>query len=189
MSPPPASTFAAPAPGGPEEEARWFKEEVQPHERDLRSYLQRRFPSLSEVDDVVQDSYIRILRARFQGNLRSARSYLFKVAHNLACDLFRHRQVVTMEPLADHTSTTFASEADGAESAMLRQELDFLTAALQEVPQRSREVLILRRIHGLSHKEIAAQLNISEHTVEKHVGIGLKRCMDYMRRKGVTPSP
>ncbi len=191
MSPPhQGSSFVQSAPPcvTPIEQDKWFREEVQPHERDLRLYLQRKFPTLNEVDDVVQDSYIRILRAKVTGQLRSVRGFLFTAARNVACDIFRHRRVVPMEPLTVQTSSTVLSEeADSAETAMLRQELEFLTAALQELPDRCRQVLILRRIHGLTHQEIAERLGISEHTVEKHVGVGLKRCVEYMKRHGVTP--
>lgn len=193
MSPPPnASSFANPAAPclAAADETKWFQEEVQPHEPALRGYLQRKFPTLNEVDDVVQDSYIRLLRARVAGRLRSVRGFLFTAAHNLACDTFRRRRVVPMEVLTEAiTSDALVDEANGADAAMLRQELEHLTAALRELPDRCRQVLILRRIHGLSHQEIADQLGISAHTVEKHVGVGLKRCSDYMKRHGIAPSP
>ncbi|HRE82682.1 MAG TPA: sigma factor, partial [Opitutaceae bacterium] len=71
------------------EHARWFIEEVQPHEPRLRAYLRRNFPQLHDVDDVVQESYLKICRARIEGRLNSARGFLFTTARNLALDVFR----------------------------------------------------------------------------------------------------
>jgi RNA polymerase sigma factor (sigma-70 family) len=167
-------------------QARWFAEEVQPHEPVLRAYLRRKFPRLGEIDDVVQESYLRLLRARTAGTLRSARAFLFTTARNAALDLFRRRQIIQFEPLVeDAASPVYTDGANAAEAASLNQELEILTDALRDLPERCGRILLLRRIHGLSHKEIAAQLGISEHTVEKQVGIGLRKCVEYFRRRGV----
>lgn len=196
MSPPhhapvslPASPCIVPSPAGRDEagEDRWFKDEVQVHETILRAHLRRKFPHLPDVDDIVQESYLRVLRARLSGKLRSAKGFLFTTARNAALDLFRHRSVVPMEPLTEKTASSVYSEgASAAESASLNQELEILTAALSDLPDRCRQILVLRRIHGLSHKQIAEQLSISEHTVEKQVGIGLKKCVEFMQRRGVS---
>lgn len=135
---------------------------------------------------MVQESYLRIFRARLAGNLRSVRGFLFTTARNAALDLFRHRAVVPMEPLTAETeSSVFQLGADAAETASVKQELEILAAVMEDLPDRCRQILLLRRIHGLSHKEIADQLGISEHTVEKQVGIGLKKCVDYLKQRGV----
>lgn len=73
--------------------ARWFAEEVRPHEPALRAWLQSRFPDLSEVDDVVQESYLSMLRARRNGSIGSANNYLFAVARNAALAVFRKRKL------------------------------------------------------------------------------------------------
>ncbi len=177
---------SAPPRVAPSELDRWFKEEVQPHEPSLRAHLHRKFPQLNDLDDVVQESYVRVFRARLNGRLRSIRGFLFTAAPNIVFDLFRHRAIVPMEALTEKTlSSVYSNEADSLESTMLRQELTFLTAALERPPKRCRQILILRRIDGLSHKEIAEKLSISEHTIEKQVGIGLKKCVEFMKRKGV----
>lgn len=64
--------------------ARWFAEEVEPHEPRLRAWLTGRFPMLQDVDDVVQDAYMRLFRARDKGGVRSVRAFLFIAAYNAA---------------------------------------------------------------------------------------------------------
>jgi RNA polymerase sigma factor (sigma-70 family) len=173
---------------------RWFAEEVRPHEPLLRAYLRRKFPALREVDDVIQESYLRVWRAKTAGQLRSAKAFLFTTARNAAFDLFRRRQIIPFEPLTEKsTATVYSGGASAADVASLNQELEILADAMRDLPDRCRRILLLRRIHGLSHKEIAAQLGISEHTVEKQVGIGLRKCVEYFKRRGVIlerdPSP
>jgi RNA polymerase sigma-70 factor (ECF subfamily) len=135
---------------------------------------------------VVQESYLRLLRARAGGTLRSARAFLFTTARNAALDFFRRRQVIQFEPLVeDAASSVYSDGADAAETASLNQELEILADAMRDLPDRCGQILLLRRIHGLSHHEIAVRLGISEHTVEKQVGIGLRKCVEYFRRRGV----
>ena len=57
--------------------------------------------------------------------------------------------------------------------------------AIQALPQRCRQVLTLRKIHGLSHREIATRLGISEHTVNAQVAIGVLRLRDHLRAHGI----
>lgn len=66
------------------EAARWFAEEVQPHESSLRSYLRRVFPRLPDIDDLVQESYARLIRARAAGKVSFAKAFLFTTARNAA---------------------------------------------------------------------------------------------------------
>ena len=76
------------------EETRWFREEVQPYEARLRSYLRHRFPTIADVDDIVQETYARLLRERQAGKVFEPRSYLFPVARNVVIDIFRRSRTV-----------------------------------------------------------------------------------------------
>jgi RNA polymerase sigma factor (sigma-70 family) len=168
------------------EQTRWFTEQVLPHEAALRAYLRSHFPTLQDIDDLVQEAYARLFRAREAGNVHNARSYLFVTARNAALDHFRHRRVEALEPLTESTvSSVYTDGSSTPEIASINQELEILMEAIRTLPDRCREVLMLRRIYDLSHKEIADRLGITEHTVEKQVGIGLRRCAKFLRRRGV----
>ena len=71
------------------ETARWFAAEVQPHESELRAYLRSKFSAHLDIDDLVQETYARLLQAREQAALRSPKAYLFTTARNAAFDFFR----------------------------------------------------------------------------------------------------
>jgi RNA polymerase sigma-70 factor (ECF subfamily) len=75
--------------------------------------------------------------------------------------------------------------ATAVETAASRQELELLNQAIQSLPTRCRQVLTLRKIYGLSQKQIAAQLGISEHTVEAQVGNGMRGCAKFLARHGL----
>lgn len=169
-----------------DELSRWFAAEVQPHEPALRAWLRSQFPNLPDPDDLVQETYTRLLRARERGEVRTARALLFTTARNLAIDWARRHRIVAFEPITEAGAPPVYDEGRGvAESAAHRQELEILTHAIQSLPDRCRQVLTLRKIYGLPQKEIAAQLGISEHTVEVQVANGMRRCTEFLARHGL----
>ncbi len=171
------------------DEARWFSTHVQPHDAVLRAWLRARFPALGDAaDDLVQETYARVLQLRARDPLRAhaVKPLLFTTARHLALDQFRRRQLVPMEALGNFEADAFVDEAPGVgETVSRRQELALLAEAIQSLPERCRQVLTLRKIYGLPQKEIARLLGIAEHTVEAQVGVGVRRCADYLARLGL----
>lgn len=166
--------------------SRWFAREVQPHAVALRTWLRGRFPSLHDVDDLVQESLSRVCQAHVVAPITTPRAFLFTTARNLALDRVRRHQIVSIESLAEIEQLPVCSDEDDVpESVAKTQELELLTQAIQSLPDRCRRVLTLRKIYGLSQREIAAQLGIAEHTVEAQVGIGMRRCADFLARHGL----
>jgi RNA polymerase sigma factor (sigma-70 family) len=166
--------------------SEWFMEAVQTHEPHLRAYLQRRFPSLVDIDDIVQESYLRLFRAKSVGRLRTIRGFLFTAARNAACDFFRRSRAAPSDPLSEaDQARALESPPCVAETVSRAQELALLAEAIETLPRACRQVLKLRKIYGLSHKEIASRLNISERTVNVQVGLGIKRCAHYLAARGV----
>ena len=165
---------------------RWFTDEVQVHESALRAWLRGAFPVLADPDDLVQESLTRVWRIRQKGEVRSPKALLFTTARHLALDELRRRKIVPMEPIAEiDDSFVLDGGPTAADSAAHQQELELLTQAIQSLPPRCRQVLTLRKLYGLSQKEIAAQLGISEHTVEAQVGHGMRGCAKFLARHGL----
>jgi RNA polymerase sigma-70 factor (ECF subfamily) len=129
---------------------------------------------------------VRVLRARTAAPISSAKAFLFATARNLALDQCRHQQVAGTESIAEIDGLSVLEDMPGiSETVSHHQELALLTEAIQALPERCRQVLTLRKIYGLSQKEIAAQLGISEHTVEAQVGNGVRRCAEFLARHGL----
>lgn len=165
------------------EQTRWFAEEVQPHERSLRAYLHVAAPLMADVDDLVQESYLRLLRMRANGQIRSVKAVLFAIARNAVRDALRHKMINREISVAEIDALSVLDDGSGLVDVVnRRQEQTLLAEAIRALPERCREVLILRKIHGLSQKEIAQRLGISEHTVESLVSRGVRRCGNYLRK-------
>jgi len=168
------------------ENPRWFEEEVQPHEASLRSYLRGRFPFLPDIDDYVQESYVRLIRAKEKGRISYVKAFLFTTARNVALDFFRRNKVVSIDQVADMETLHVIDDSPGvAEMVSKQQELEMLADAVKGLPHRCRQVLTLRLLYGLSHKEIGADLGISTHTVKAQLAKGMRRCADYFAERGL----
>ncbi len=162
---------------------RWFAVHVLPHEAMLRAWLRGRFRSESDIDDVVQEAYIRLLREREKAEVASPKAFLFAVARNLALDRQRHRAVSQAKSLAENDAPDVFDEGpDVRETVARNQELELLTEAIQTLPDRCRQIFTLRKVYGLSQSQIAERLGVSENTVSAQLTIGVKKCMEFMQR-------
>jgi RNA polymerase sigma factor (sigma-70 family) len=163
---------------------RWFTEFLAPHEPMLRAWLASRFPGMMEVDDIIQEAYSDVLAARRRGlAMRSPKAFLFATARNRAIDLLRKRVAKPTEAWAEMDELNVLDDAAGIPETIARnQELELLTQAIQSLPERCRQVLTLRRLYGLSQKQVAARLGISENVVEHQVAIGVRRCTEFLAR-------
>lgn len=126
---------------------------------------------------------MRVLRAHDRGDVSSAKAFLFATARNLALDRVRHRHVARAEHLVENDALHVLEEGEGIPETLSRnQELEILTQAIQSLPDRCRQIFTLRKVYGLSQKEIAARLRVSECTVSAQLTIGVRKCTDYMGR-------
>jgi RNA polymerase sigma-70 factor (ECF subfamily) len=163
--------------------SRWFQRHVHPHEPMLRAWLRSRFSSETDIDDIVQEAYMRLLRARDHGALESPKAFLFAIARNLAMDRVRRRHLLQAEPLGENESMSVLEESEGIPESIARiQELEILTEAIQSLPDRCRQIFTLRKVYGLSQSQIAERLGVSENTISTQLRIGVRKCMEFMLR-------
>ncbi|GEM_PF-171555 len=161
----------------------WFAQHVLVHEARLRAYLRRFLKAPSDVADGIQETYARLLALPDHElhAIRSPHAFLFAAARNLALEWSRRERLNFRGYLPETGGTCVLDDSPSAyEQLSAREELELLARAIVRLPARCREVLTLRKLYGLSQKEIAARLGITENTVEKHAANGVRLCAAYL---------
>lgn len=176
--------------------AAWLAEAVLPHEPWVRRQLRRGTALGYEIDDIVQEAYARMIMLDSVAHIDDARGYFLQVARNLILQYLRRAKVVPIDFSADmETMDHAANEPLPDQQVQGRQELEQLMDAISTLPPRCQEVYRLRKIDGLSQREVAERLMMSESNVEKHLGRGVERIMllyangDRARANDQTMSP
>jgi RNA polymerase sigma factor (sigma-70 family) len=152
----------------------WFIREVLPLEAILMHYLHQNWRNKNDIEDLRQEIYARVCESAQAQIPDKTKSFLFATARNLLIDRIRRSQVVPIEAVTDLDALEVAIDTPGPErSVIARDVLRRLQTALDQLPPNSREVILLRRIEGLSRSEIAARLGITERMVSEHLTHGM----------------
>ena len=164
---------------------QWVATHILPHEGEVRGWLRRHVHSLdcADIDDVIQETYSRLWTANFK-RITSGRSYLYTVIRNLLVEKARRARIVPMERLGEIEALRIPSEEPGPERrAIARQELERLERIVAALPEQARRAFQLQKFHGLSQREIALEMEITEKTVEKHLAAALLRVLDALKEE------
>jgi RNA polymerase sigma-70 factor (ECF subfamily) len=170
----------------------WFVREVLPLEAALMQFLRRSLRNKDDADDVCQDVYALVCEAAQKKPPQPVKPFVFTVARNLLINRVRRDQIVSIEAVADLDVLGIAVDEPGPDRAvMARQDIHRLQTALDHLPPRCREAVVLRKIDGLSYREIAARMGISEDTVSEYLSRGMFALADMLNAEaplaGETP--
>ena len=169
----------------PAAQERWFQEQVYPHGVQLKSYLLGSFPLIRDIEDVVQESYLRIWKARAAHPIESSKAFLFTIARHVALKESKKKRDAVVEFVGDLSALKpLEGGLNAFEALNYNEKVSLLAEALTRLPARCRTIVILRKLRFLSQKEVAAQLRLSERTVENQLARGISRCRDFFRKRG-----
>jgi RNA polymerase sigma factor (sigma-70 family) len=164
----------------------WFVREVLPLETALKRYLRHGWRSDSDVSDLCQDVFVRSIEAARKEIPRSPRLFAFSIARNLLIDRLRQDQIVSIDAVADlETLGLVADDPPADRSAIARQELRRLQVALTKLPERWRDAVVMRKVEGLSRREIAVRMGLAEATVAQHLASGIAALTDMFHSETV----
>lgn len=162
----------------------------QEHYDDLLHFLTRRMNDRQRAADVAQETYLKLVTLDQQAlPVRHARSFIFRVAGNLAIDALRRERRIAANHGDSDQAGEVACPAPAPEAALLaRERLRILDQALLQLPDNARQALLLNRVEGLTQKQVAQQLGVSESMVAKYIGQALRHCRDWLKQAGVAAS-
>ncbi|HWG66722.1 MAG TPA: RNA polymerase sigma factor [Rhodanobacteraceae bacterium] len=153
----------------------WFVREVLPLEAALMQFLQHNWRNKADIADLRQDVYVQVFDAAHTNIPDNAKAFVFQTARNLLINRLKREHIVPIEAVADVEALNAAIETPGPErNTIARDELRRLQAALDRLPPRCREAVVLGRIEGLSGREIAARMGITEQAVSAHLINGVR---------------
>lgn len=182
------ATFAAPPCVTPAADpVQWFKQEVHPHDGQLKSWLRGTYPGArSDVEDIVQESYLRIWKAKARHPITSAKAFLFSIARHLTLNHLRRARISPLVSDGDSAGLSVLDNGPGVAEILTEQEkVDLLGDALVALPVKTREILILNKFQGHTQADIARRLGVTEKSVEHQVARGIRLCAEFLRARGL----
>lgn len=161
----------------------WFVREVLPLEVSLMQFLQHNWRNKSEIPDLRQEIYIRVYEAAVKRIPEKPKQFVFATARNLLIDRVRQALVIPIEAAVDLESLDVSGDVPGPERVLLaRDELRRLQGALEKLQPRWREAVVLGRIEGLSRREIAERMGITEGTAAQYLSWGICALVEILYR-------
>ena len=147
----------------------------------MRRFFLARLGPAADVEDLLQDLYLKVVGVDGTSEVREPRAYLYRLASNLMMDRWRSSRRSAARDAAwrdvAHVSgpTEDLDDAPSAETVVAgRERLAQLMTALDGLPDRTRTIFRLHKFDGLSYAEVGRSLDVSKSTVEKHMMDALK---------------
>ena len=170
--------------GRKEQEKQSIKDVICGERSSLRRFLTRRVSNPADVDDFVQESYLRLCNARRKNRIENARGFLYRIASNLVVDKYRsleyNTRSVSIDSMAPAAPGLVSDAPTPEQSVATDQLLTVLTAVIESLPPRCRQVFLAHRVKQMTHREIADDLGISTQMVEKHISKAVRFCVERM---------
>lgn len=160
---------------------QWFIAEVLPLEHALMRFLRRHLDDEADVVDLRQELYVRLYDAAMRGTEppRDVPAFAYAAARNLLIDRLRRAKVISID-LATDVDDLLVDPLTPERHASASADLRRFELGLRQLPPRCREVVVLRKVEGLSQRECARRMGISEDTVERQIRFGMRALADFM---------
>lgn len=152
------------------------------HLHALRAWFGRRMRNPADVDDAVQDVWIRAHAQIEGGEVGNIQAYLFQTAQSVLTDRARRAAVRQEGRHEGLTEINHPVEGITPDRVLMGKEaMARVVALLQEMPERTRDIFVLHRFENMSYGEIAKRMGVSVSAVEKHIMKALRLLSDEMR--------
>jgi RNA polymerase sigma factor (sigma-70 family) len=160
----------------------WFRSEILCHEKPFMQFLARLWPHRDELEDIRQESYSRVYQAALRARPEIPKAFLFATARHLLVDWRRRGKIVIFCGGANEAyQDTLVDQISPEQQILANIELAQLNRAILRLTPKCREVVWMRRVQGLSQREVAERLGVSEKMIEKHLHLGMRRLGEWVR--------
>lgn len=147
------------------------------HNRALVRFLAAKLNSEAEARDVAQEAYVRLLQLDRPDAIGFLRTYLFRVAENIANDHLRHRAVhERSQPTQQVLFEQLLNRPGPDRSAMGQEELKIVRQALRDLPAKCRKAFVLHVFADRSLAEIAVEMQLSDRMIRYYVARAMAHC-------------
>jgi RNA polymerase sigma factor (sigma-70 family) len=154
------------------------------HGSSLRRFIGRFMRGTSDIEDIAQEAFLRAYVAERGRPIEQPKSFLFRIAKHLALSQLTRKSRQITEYIEDSDDSSVIQLDHSAEDEVsARQMLGLHCEAVAELAPQCRQVYLLRKVHGFSHKEISEHLGIAVSTVEKHLMKAVELCDRYVRER------
>lgn len=144
-----------------------------------------RFVKPQEIEDIVQEAFVRSYVAARAREIDNPEAFLLKTAKHVALDYLKRAERRLNLSIDDLTEADLPVQAESAESTHeSREQFLIFCEAVARLPLRCRRVFILKKVYGLSHKEISSYLGITESTIDQHISNGMAVTAEHMADNG-----
>jgi RNA polymerase sigma-70 factor (ECF subfamily) len=158
----------------------WFCSQVLPLESALTAFIRRNWREPSDVIDLRQEIYERVLVGARTCLPHHTSGYLYTIARNHMANRARRAKIVSIDLVADIDTELPVGTFEPEPGLIARDELRRAMAGLEQLPPRCREVVRLRKVEGLSTREVAERMGVGTDTVEKQLTLGIRALTDFM---------
>lgn len=147
----------------------------------LRKFLRRRGRTMDETDELIQEAFLRLQVYRRERHVKEPEAFLVRAVRNLHIDLLRRRAYRGTHVEADSVHIQLVDPRPSpVEVLAAQQRLQLLREGLEALSPRTREIMLLHRMEGFSHAQIAARLGVTVSAVEKHIAKAALFLSDWM---------
>lgn len=154
----------------------------------LKRYLARYLHRREDIEDMAQETYLRAYKATQKRWIEYPKAYLFKVARTVALSELSKKMRQLTDYLEEMPNEEPGSGGGIDEELMAEQRVELYCDAIAELPPQCRRVFLMRKVQGLSHKEIAAELDITTSAVERNITRGVFQFQRYVNRSEIDPN-
>jgi RNA polymerase sigma-70 factor (ECF subfamily) len=161
---------------------QWLVRHIVPFERRARAWLHRHVRTLSvaDADDILQEAYSRIWVLDLEA-IANPRAYFMTIIRNLVAEQARRAKIVPMVRMGEIDALNIISEEPGPERQVSAgAELELVRKVLETLPPQSRRAFELRKLEGLTVREVSERLGVSESAVEKLLARALSKILGAM---------